>query len=89
MMYVPLERAQSLLFQNGEADPRLAALEVDLYQRNGKNPAMYVGHLNSGHPEIEMFSSSQEGLNYVAKLKNMQTGDVTVDFVVVNGLENK
>lgn len=88
-MYVPLERAQKLLLQNGEVDPCLSALEVDLYQRNVKNSAMYVGHLRSEHPEIVMFSSSQEGLDYVAKLKSVQTGDVPVEFVIVNGLENK
>jgi len=89
MMYVPLERAQQLLLQNGDVDPRLSALEVDLYQRNLKNSAMYVGHLSSDHPEIAMFSSPQEGLDYVAKLKSAQTGDVPVGFVIVNGLETK
>ena len=89
MMYVPLERAHQLLLQNGEVDPRLSALEVDLYQRNLKNSAMYVGHLSSEHPEISIFSSPQEGLDYVAKLKSAHTGDVPVALVIVNGLESK
>ena len=88
MMYVPLERAQELLYKNGEMDPLLVALEIELYQRNGKSPGMYVGYLKSGHSVVETFSDAQEGAKYVAELKEMKNGEVKVDFVVVDGIKS-
>jgi hypothetical protein len=87
MLHVPLERAQVLLHMNGEVDPLLSALEVDLYQRNAQNPALYVGYLRSGHPVVETFSDVQEGAKYVAELKQMKDGEI--EHVVVDGLKSK
>ena len=84
MMCVPLERAQVLLHKNGEVDPRVAALEVDLYQRNAQKAAVYIGYLNAGHPEIRTFSEAQAATEYVADLKERNEG---VEVVIVNGLE--
>ena len=87
MLHVPLDRAQELLYQNGEVDPRLSALEVDLYQHNAQNPAMYVGYLNAGHPVIEIFSDVQEGAKHITELKQLKDGEI--DLVVVDGLKSK
>lgn len=85
-MHVPVERAQELLHQNGEVDPRLVALEVELYQRKAQNPAMYVGYLKSGHtPIVETFTDAQEGEKYVTGLKETKDAENPIEFFVIKG----
>ena len=84
MLHIPLDRAQELLYRNGEVDPRLSALEVDSYQRNAQNPAIYIGYLNAGHPVIETFSDTAEGAKRITELKQLKDG-----VVVVDGLKSK
>lgn len=86
-MYVPLDRAEVLLHKNGDVDPSLVALEVNLYQRNAQKSAMYVGYLNSGHPKIKTFSEAQGATEYVADLKEKMGEEVEV--VIVDGLKDK
>ena len=86
-MYVPLDRAQVLLHKNGEMDPSLAKLEVDLYQRNKQKAAMYVGYLNAGHPEVTVFMETQGATEYVADLKEKKGEEVEV--IIVDGLYSK
>jgi hypothetical protein len=80
--HVPIERQRVLLYKNGEVNPRLCALEVDLYQR----PAgMYIGFLKRDEPVVETFTNVKDGEKRVAELE--ATKDEAVDFVVVNTLK--
>lgn len=89
MLHVPLERAETLLYKNGEMDPHLAALEVELYQKCAQNPEMYVGYFKSGHTIVETFSQAQEGAKRVAELEQTKDGEIPIEFVVVNGIKSK
>jgi hypothetical protein len=84
MSHVPLKRAKTLLYKNGEMDPHLAELEVQLHQRNSQASAGYIGFLKDNQPVTEEFSDAKELEERVATLK---LEDNSVDYIVVNGFE--
>jgi len=52
MTHVPLERAREILYKNGEMDPRLVSLEVEIYQCARQDPGVYVGYYKDGSPIV-------------------------------------
>jgi hypothetical protein len=83
--YVPFKRARELLYGNGEVNPRLCALEVEMHQRNAQTHGMYIGYFKDDHEVIETFSDQEEGKKRMAELN--QTKDL--EFVVVNGFSEE
>jgi hypothetical protein len=83
--YVPLERAQAILYKNGDIDPRIVTMEVELYQLNAQTKAFYVGVLKGDGLSIENFTDVTKGEKRVAELEAMK--DTGGEVVVVNGFK--
>jgi hypothetical protein len=81
--YVPLERAQVILYKNGDIDPRIVMTEVELYHTNAQTKAFYIGVLKGDGSSIETFTDVTEGEKRVAELEAMKEGEI----VVVNGFK--
>ena len=84
MTYVPLNRAQHLLYENGELDPRLVQLEVKLYQESAKSPALYLGYFKDEIPCVEGFKDADEATKRMAELKENNN---ELEISVVDGLK--
>jgi hypothetical protein len=78
--YVPLSRARELLYGNGEMDPRLCALEVQIYQQSYQNPGVYVGYYKDERPVFTKFSDVKEAEETTVELRK---GDNFVGDVIV------
>lgn len=86
MTHVPLPRARELLYKNGDIDPRLCALETELYQRAALTPGIYIGYYVSGTENIETFADIEKAEVRELELKEKKDGDTPIEFVLVNGL---
>jgi hypothetical protein len=89
MAHVPLHQGQQLLYKNGEMDPALCSLEVELYQKNAQTPSFYIGFMESGTAKVESFSNTKEGESRVAELEKVKGDSGDQEYVVVNGLPSK
>jgi hypothetical protein len=83
MTYLPLKQAKALLYQNGDMDPRLCELEVELYQKHTQSSLMYIGFFRDNQCVIEEFSSASELERRVEALKEVKHGDHSLDYVIV------
>jgi hypothetical protein len=83
--YVPFKRARELLYGNGEVDPRLCALEVEMHQRNAQTRGMYIGYFKDDHEMIEAFSDQKEGEKRVAELNEAKD----LEYIVVNAFSEE
>jgi hypothetical protein len=86
MTYIPLKRAKVLLYKNGDMDPCLCELEVELYQKHTQRSAIYIGFFKDDQPVIEEFSDANEMEKRLEALKESKDGDHSLDYVIV-GLE--
>jgi hypothetical protein len=77
--FIPFERAQVLLYRNGEFDPCLATLEVELHQNNVKSAGFYLGYIENDESVIETFEDKEKGEARMTELEK--------EFVIVNGLK--
>jgi hypothetical protein len=80
MMHVPVSRAKELLYLNGELDPRLCQLEVDLHQRR-PSLEIWIGYIIADQVVTEGVSSWEECQIKMAELNGL--GQVT-GFIVVD-----
>jgi hypothetical protein len=83
MTYLPLERAKILLYKNGDMDPCLCELEVELYQKHTQTSQMYVGFFKDNQPVIEEFSCANELERRVEALKEAKYGEHSLDYIIV------
>jgi hypothetical protein len=86
MTYLPLKRANVLLYENGHIDPRLCELEVDMYQRHTQTSSMYIGFFEDNQSVIEEFSDAHGLEKRLEALKAAKDGGHSFDYVIV-GLE--
>lgn len=82
--YVPFRRARELLYGNGEVNPRLCALEIELHQRSAQTPGIYIGYFKD-HETIETFSDQKEGERRVAELNEAKD----LEYVVVKAFSKE
>lgn len=82
--YVPFKRARELLYGNGEVNPRLCALEIELHQRSAQTPGIYIGYFKD-HETIETFSDQKEGERRVAELNEAKD----LEYVVVKAFSKE
>jgi hypothetical protein len=85
MMYVPLVHAQEILYKNGEMNPSLCELEVELHKQNSQSKGIYIGYFQSGDPVIETFADAKSGEKCLGELR--ESSNDTIEFVVVDSLK--
>lgn len=78
--YVPLARARELLYKNGEIDPRVCSLEVEIYRQSCETPGVYVGYYKGENPMFTKFSDAKEAEKATAQIKEADgsVGDVII-----------
>jgi hypothetical protein len=87
IVHVPLERSQVLLYKNGEMNPALVKMEVDLHQRNALAPALYIGFVYPDGTGVVETHLTSKALQLVEKLQDQASKGEAMEYVVVNGLK--
>ena len=87
--FLPLTRAKDLLYMNGEIDPSLCTLEIEMYKQSIQKPGIYIGYHKSGQPTIETYSDAKEADKRVVELRGTIEKDESLKVVIIHGKEKR
>jgi hypothetical protein len=87
MTYVRMDRKVELLYANGEKDPRMCELEIELYNQSRAEPGVYLGYYKGESRTIKKVVDLKQAEEIAAEL--LKSDDSIVELVVVDVVEGR